>query len=176
MFRAVIGAMPSMSSMPRWIAFLLVLLALGGCSDHTAGKSTALDGDCRSSVDCSGAPITCVAPGTPYSCVACAVAAPGCGSDSECPSGQVCSYTSCCGDTQCSAPCLDDASCGEGQTCDTGGHCHVNVCVGAANCPSGFDCNNGSCERRGCQTDADCAPNFCVQGACFSTLGHCGSD
>lgn len=160
--------------MPRWSATVLLLLALGGCSDHTSTKTATPAGACRSAADCDH--ISCIAPGTPASCAACALPAPGCSDDSACPTGQVCSYASCCGDTQCSAPCVDDASCGEGQTCDTGGHCHVNVCVGAANCPSGFDCNNGSCERRGCQTDADCAPGFCVEGACFSALGHCGGD
>jgi peptidoglycan-associated lipoprotein len=92
---------------------------------------------------------------------------PGCKSNQDCASSQVCAANSC-------VECTEDAQ------CPTGKHCSANACIAAAECtsdetcPLGQVCQAGKCKA--CASDSECGPGgSCQAGAC-NRGKKCGKD
>jgi hypothetical protein len=140
-----------------------------GCLSSSEGQPACPTGlcpleSCRKDADCSNVGF-CLARGQQQ----CSDGfPPSCQPDGGCPSGTVCSDTSCYGQV-CLPPC-SAASCEVGQAC-VNQRCVPQACSGS--CPSNFACTGGACQRRTCQADADCDGGACVNGLCWDGLGIC---
>lgn len=78
-------------------------------------------------------------------------------------------------------PCGSNADCPEGQVCGATGDCAPQRCSTDSECQAGFACTSGICERcsvcERCNSNNDCGANgVCVQGGlCLTYCGENGS-
>ena len=106
-----------------------------------------------------------------------AVLPPACGSDADCPNGQLCHLAS----GECYAPpvppCTDNSGCGANEICEVETGICIPGCSSDNDCPAGKVCNleAGVCEvptDTGCDEDADCADGL----ICNVETGECEDD
>ncbi|HUJ62867.1 MAG TPA: hypothetical protein VLX92_30400 [Kofleriaceae bacterium] len=168
------------------IRFLVIAIALAGCSGGGAAQATSpskLDArpqpadpvasppgrrsctrvsDCESGENCFAPDFT---PGRG--------AAPECQSDGDCARREGPAYV--CGGDTCVPACKDDASCGPAMACRAR-HCRQLPCTDpkAARCPMNMRCApSGDCVRMTCTAPAQCDTGVCWNGQCFAHGGTC---
>ena len=124
--------------------------AFAGCGPTPAPVPTY--NQCRDDADCAkhAANSICVSVDR-ISCYVGFACIPGCASDSDCPSEQL---------------------------CDPSHRCADRACATDADCPPVFTCAH-TCTRRMCSSDADCFGGVCVkqrydpEAQCYDTFGTC---
>ncbi len=161
-----------------YIAAILGMLAIYGCSDDSKKDTSATPGACTDDSECdSGKCISGI-------CQAETPVQNDCQKDSDCSGDQVCHEGKCENNTQPEPECTEDSDCSGDQVCHAG-KCENNTqleseCTEDSECDGNQSCVSGHCvpgEMPGpgdgtCQSDEDCADQG-VNLTCMSD-GLCG--